>query len=121
MGQIKTLYEQVADQIIDEMLRGQLRPGEALNVDRQFFVKYRVNSNTAKNVIQQLVHVGVLIRDDSGVRVNSDPGALERFRQRALVDFVEALFERSGRYGLSRERVVRQVMIQGGCYGEAKG
>jgi len=121
MEQIRTLYEQVAERIIDEMLRGEIRPGEVIEADQAFFVKYRVNSHTAMNAIQQLVRMGLLVRDDGQLRMSADQSALEVYRARALNTWIEALFERGERYGLSRERVVRQVMVQGGHYSEAKG
>lgn len=102
----KPIYLQLADQIRESIMAGDLRSGEAVPSVRQLSAEYRLNPQTILNATQLLVNEGLLEKRrgrgyfvtglargtlrESGVRQFEDERIPELVRQARMLNISEA-------------------------------
>jgi DNA-binding transcriptional regulator YhcF (GntR family) len=77
------IYQQIADRLKDDILRGTLRPDEQVMSTNQYAAYYRINPATAAKGFHQLIEEGLLYkRRGIGMFVTPDAPAKLRAERR---------------------------------------
>jgi GntR family transcriptional regulator len=80
------IYQQIADQIRTDVLRGALKEDEQVMSTNQYAAMFRINPATAAKGFQELVDEGTLYKR-RGVGMFVTPGAREELRARRRATF----------------------------------
>jgi GntR family transcriptional regulator len=106
------IYVQIADQIRQDVLRGDLRPEEQVMSTTQYATTFRINPATAAKAFAQLVEDGVLYKR-RGVGMFVAPDAPERLRAEGRDSFfaevVDPVAEQARALGISLDEVVARL------------
>ncbi|HEX5598639.1 MAG TPA: GntR family transcriptional regulator [Micromonosporaceae bacterium] len=106
------IYQQIADKIKDDILRGVLNADEQVMSTNQYAVFYRINPATAAKGFQQLVEEGVLYKR-RGIGMFVSPDAGERLRAQRRETFfaqvVEPMLAEADVVGIPRQDIVRYI------------
>jgi DNA-binding FadR family transcriptional regulator len=97
----RTVPESVFDQLVDEVLDGELSPGAALPAERQLAEALGVSRPTVREALQRLAHSGLVEVRQGGATLVRD------FRRSAGVDLLPRLLVRRGRIAPD---VVRSIL-----------
>jgi GntR family transcriptional regulator len=106
------IYQQIAEQISADILRGELSPDEQVMSTNQYAAFYRINPATAAKAFQQLVDDGLLYKK-RGIGMFVSPDAPERLRarhrERFFADVVEPMVAEAQVIGISLDDVVARI------------
>ena len=114
------IYQQIADKIKEEILRGELQGDEQVMSTNQYAAFYRINPATAAKAFQQLVEEGILYkRRGIGMFVKPDAHKilLEQRRDRFFEEVLEPVIEEATVIGIPLDEVIRrleEVKAEGG-------
>jgi len=111
------IYQQIADRIKDDVLRGVLQPDEQVMSTNQYAAFYRINPATAAKGFHQLIDEGVLYkRRGVGMFVHPDaPAALRgQRRNRFFTDVVDPMITEAQAIGISLDDVITHIRTQKG-------
>ncbi len=115
------IYQQLAEQIKREILRGTLRGGDQVMSTNQYAAFYRINPATVAKGFQLLVAEGVLEKR-RGIGMFVSPHARERLRsalrERFFADVVEPMLAQARLLGIPLAEVVRHIREQDVGQGE---
>lgn len=107
------IYQQIAERIKEEILRGTLAAGEQVMSTNQYATFYRVNPATAAKGFHQLVEEGIL-QKRRGIGMFVSPDAPERLRaqrrERFFADVVDPMVAQAGVLGIPLSEVVRHLL-----------
>src|SRR5438552_3639956 len=105
------LYQQLAQQIREEIARGALQPGAVLPSVRQLSGELVVNPNTVSRAYTELEREGLLIsRPGRGIYVAQPRNDLTRAaRNRRLTEQLDRWLTEAVHLGFSPEQVLRMV------------
>ena len=82
------IYQQIADQIRQDIVSGALEPGNQVMSTNQYASFHRINPATAAKAFQELVEEG-LLEKRRGIGMFVTPGADERLRADRRARFVD--------------------------------
>ncbi len=103
------IFQQIADQLTDEILEGRLHPGDRLPSARELAVTLEVNPNTAARALQVLADDGVA-RPERGTGYFVDEQALKRARASRRETFIQTQIPHLARtlnqLGISRQELL---------------
>lgn len=106
------IYLQIADQIRQDVLRGDLQPEEQVMSTTQYATTFRINPATAAKAFAQLVDDGVLYKR-RGVGMFVAPGAPDRLRaagrESFFADAVDPVADQARALGIPVEDVVARL------------
>lgn len=106
------IYVQIADQIRQDVLRGDLQPEEQVMSTTQYATTFRINPATAAKAFAQLVDDGILYKR-RGVGMFVAPGAPDRLRAEGretfFVESVDAVAEQARALGIPLEDVIARL------------
>ena len=109
------IYQQIAEQIRDDVLGGALKPGDQVMSTTQYATFHRINPATAAKAFQQLVDEG-LLEKRRGIGMFVTAGADERLRAerraRFFDDVVAPMVRQARRLGIDLDDVVAAVRDQ---------
>jgi GntR family transcriptional regulator len=111
------IYQQIADRIKDDVLRGVLQPDEQVMSTNQYAAFYRINPATAAKGFHQLIDEGVLYkRRGVGMFVHPDaPAALRKQRRkRFFTDVVDPMITEAQAIGIRLDDVITHIRTQKG-------
>jgi GntR family transcriptional regulator len=112
------IYQQIIDQIRDQILKGAVRPGDPLPSIRQLARDLRVSVITTKRAYEELEREG-LIRSVVGKGSYIAPGnTMDTLREQRISQLryrLQQLVEEAAELGLSREELITWVLQ---CDGE---
>ncbi|MGV9677033.1 FadR/GntR family transcriptional regulator [Nocardia sp. NPDC003482] len=97
----RTVPDTVFEQLVDEVLDGELPPGAALPAERQLAETLGVSRPTVREALQRLAHTGLVEVRQGGATTVRD------FRRHAGVDMLPRLLVRKGRLDTA---VVRSIL-----------
>jgi len=84
------IYYQIVQKICNQIVRGEVKPGDKLPSVRELAVLYGVNPNTVKRVYTELDQMGVSeVRRGQGTFVTEDKKRLEELRKQLKDDKVQ--------------------------------
>jgi len=86
------IYQQIADRIKDDILRGTLRPDEQVMSTNQYAAFYRINPATAAKGFHQLIEAGLLYKR-RGIGMFVSPDAAEKLRAERRERFFAEVFD----------------------------
>ena len=106
------IYQQIADQLKADILRGTLGPDEQVMSTNQYASYYRINPATAAKAFRELIDEGLLYkRRGIGMFVSAD--ARERLRaqrrERFFAEVVDPLVAEADAIGIPLEEIVRHM------------
>lgn len=111
------IYQQIAEQIEDEILRGDLQVDGQVMSTNQYAAFFRINPATAAKGFQQLVADGILYKK-RGIGMFVSPGAPEtlraRRRERFFAEVVDPVVAEAEMIGVSLDEVVARIRERGG-------
>jgi len=106
------IYLQIAEQIEDQILRGDLREGDQVMSTNQYAAFYRINPATVAKGFHQLVADGILYKK-RGIGMFVSEGAAEtlraRRRERFFSDVVDPMLEEARMIGVSPDEIIARI------------
>ncbi len=106
------IYRQIAEQIRQDILTGELAEDERVMSTNQYASFYRINPATAAKAFQELVDEGVLYKQ-RGIGMFVSPGAVERLRaarrKRFFDEIVAPMVDEALAIGIDMDEVVRWI------------
>ncbi len=104
------IYEQIVQNIVAQVLNGQLRPGDKIPSVRQMARRLEVNPNTIQKSYAGLLESGVLYSmKGKGDFVADDLNALKYTRKRELIDELRKLTKEAKKSGLWIDELLSAV------------
>jgi DNA-binding transcriptional regulator YhcF (GntR family) len=86
------IYQQIADRLKADILRGTLRPDEQVMSTNQYAAYYRINPATAAKGFHQLIEEGLLYKR-RGIGMFVTPDAPEKLRAQRRERFFAEVFD----------------------------
>jgi DNA-binding transcriptional regulator YhcF (GntR family) len=111
------IYQQIADKIKDDIVKGELRPDDQVMSTNQYASFYRINPATAAKGFQQLIEEGILYKKRGiGMFVSKEaPTTLRRHRQeRFFEEVVDAMVTEARMIGIPLADVIKRIADAGG-------
>lgn len=99
------LFEQLHDQIVAAIARGELTPGTKLNSVRSVAMEFGINPATVKKAYDQLAAEGFVITRPRAGTVVANPGHFSPEQARALKDSITAAFTLGRAQGATDEQL----------------
>jgi len=110
------IFQQIADQLTDEILEGRLKPGDRLPSARELAVTLEVNPNTAARALQLLADGG-LARPERGTGYFVDDQgpkrALEARREQFVQTQIPRLVRTLDQLGISQQELMEILQREG--------
>ena len=106
------IYQQIADQIKEDILRGALKEDEQVMSTNQYAASYQINPATAAKGFAQLVDEGILYkRRGIGMFVSPDAPAKLRAerRQRFFTEVVDPMLDEARRVGIGIDDIAHYL------------
>lgn len=112
------IYQQIAEQIKDDILSGVLGEDTAVMSTNQYASYYQINPATAAKGFHLLIDEGILYKR-RGIGMFVTPGAREilrtRRRERFFSEVVEAMLREADRLGIATEEITRHIENHNGA------
>ncbi|MBF6331320.1 FadR/GntR family transcriptional regulator [Nocardia transvalensis] len=105
----RTVPDTVFEQLVDEVLDGELAPGQALPAERQLAETLGVSRPTVREALQRLAHAGLVEVRQGGATTVRD------FRRFAGVDMLPRLIVRRGKLDTAVLRSILETRLTMGC------
>jgi len=108
----KPIFQQIAELIEDDILRGALPEESQVPSTNQFAAYYRINPATAAKGVNLLVDQGILYKK-RGIGMFVATGArealMEKRRKQFYDQFVAAMLAEAEKLGITREELVEMI------------
>ncbi|GAA1320843.1 GntR family transcriptional regulator [Leucobacter albus] len=108
----KPIFQQIAEGIVDDILRGRYAEGEQVPSTNELAAYLRINPATAGKGLGLLVDQGILVKR-RGIGMFVADGAAARVaaerRERFATDFLAPLLAEARNIGLDREALIRLI------------
>lgn len=103
----KPIYMQIADKINQQIIRGELLPGNKLPSVREMAVQSGVNPNTIQRTYSELERMEIVeTRRGQGTFVTENEGMLHQLKLRMQMDIIESFVKNMKELGLTEEDMV---------------
>lgn len=113
----KPIYVQIAEEIEDEILKGNIREDEQVPSTNQFAQLFNINPATAGKGVNLLVEEGILFKK-RGLGMFVSKGALEyikiKRKKKFFEDYVLEAINEGQKLGISREEIISMIEKWGG-------
>jgi len=110
-------YNQIAEQIQQEIASGRLQPGDQLPTVRALAADLRVNFNTVARAYRILDEIGIISTQHGRgtyILAQSSPEMTERLRRESLEALARRYLEETSRLGFEPQEALEQVREQMG-------
>lgn len=111
------IYRQIAEQIKQAIMTGELQAEEQVMSTNQYAAFYRINPATAARAFQELVDEGLLYKK-RGIGMFVSPGAREqlraRRRERFFTDVVEPMVAEAEAIGIPLREIADRLLQRTG-------
>lgn len=107
------LFEQITEQIKQQIANGTLKPGDALPSIRGFAKTLRVSVITTKRAYEELEHEGYVISSvGKGTFIaGQSPHILKEWQMRELENKLENVIEHAKQIGLEQEELMELINV----------
>ncbi len=116
MDESRPIFIQIAEQIEDSIIDGELAEEAQVPSTNEYAAFYRINPATAGKGVNLLVDEGVLYKK-RGIGMFVAKGAksalLEKRRKKFLSEFIKPLLSEAARLDISAEQLVDQIRKEG--------
>jgi len=106
------IYRQIADQIMDDIVRGTLEEEDQIMSTNQYAAYYRINPATAAKAFQQLVDEDVLYKK-RGIGMFVAPGARDRLlaarRDRFFAEVLGPMLSEARAIGIPVSEILERI------------
>lgn len=104
------IYYQIKTVIYDQIIAGQLAPGDKLPAVRQLAVSLTVNVNTVQRALREMIDEGVIISQRGrGNFVTSNAEIVEQLKQELIDRYLKQLYDQLHRLNISDEQIINEV------------
>jgi GntR family transcriptional regulator len=104
------IYYQIKTVIYDQIIAGQLAPGDKLPAIRQLAVSMTVNVNTVQRALSEMIAEGVLVsRRGRGNFVTDNVQIVEQLKQQLITSYLKQLYDRLHRLNISDEQIINEL------------
>lgn len=104
------IYYQIKTVIYDQIIAGQLAPGDKLPAVRQLAVSLTVNVNTVQRALREMIDEGVIISQRGrGNFVTSNAEIVEQLKQELIDRYLKQLYDQLHRLNISNEQIINEV------------
>lgn len=109
------IFRQIFNRIRGMILRGELKPGDAVPTVRAIAEEAAVNPNTVQRALAELDSSGIVINNGtSGRTVTTDIRAIERERSAAAEELTEHFSDAAESIGFTAEQLLRLIIDKKG-------
>ncbi len=109
------IFRQIFNRIRGMILRGELKPGDAVPTVRAIAEEAAVNPNTVQRALAELDSSGIVINNGtSGRTVTTDTRAIERERSAAAEELAEHFSDAAESIGFTAEQLLRLIIDKKG-------
>ncbi|HET7656708.1 MAG TPA: GntR family transcriptional regulator [Bacillales bacterium] len=106
------IYDQIVQKICNQIVRGDIKPGDKLPSVRELAVQYGVNPNTVKRVYMELDQLGVSeVRRGQGTFVTQDQKRLDQLREQLKHEKVETFVLDMKEMGFAPGEIAKGVQL----------
>lgn len=103
----RPIYMQIVDKIIQQIIRGELMPGNKLPSVREMAVQTGVNPNTIQRTYSELERMEIVeTRRGQGTFVTENINLIDEIKVRKQKDIIEAFFINMQELGYSEEEML---------------
>lgn len=103
----KPIYMQIIDKIIQQIIRGNILPGNKLPSVREMAVQMGVNPNTIQRTYSELERMEIVeTRRGQGTFVTENIGLIEELKSRLQMDIIEAFVINMKELGFTEEEML---------------
>ena len=104
------IYLQVVDSIKEQIVTGELSPGDKLPSGRDLALRYTINPNTAARVYQTLEQEALCFtRRGLGTFVTEDTARIAELRDEMAQAIINNFLNGIDRLGISREQAINMI------------
>lgn len=104
------IYYQIKTAIYDQIIAGQLAPGDKLPAVRQLAVSLTVNVNTVQRALREMITEGVIVSQRGrGNFVTADPQVIEQLRESLITQYLKQLYDQLHRLRISDEQMIDEL------------
>ncbi|MFC6254246.1 GntR family transcriptional regulator [Secundilactobacillus hailunensis] len=116
------IYYQIKTAIYDQIISGQLAPGDKLPAIRQLAVSMTVNVNTVQRALSEMITEGVIIsRRGRGNFVTDNAQVVEQLKQQLITSYLKQLYDRLHRLNISDEQMIAELTVYIERQGDSNG
>ncbi|HET7578986.1 MAG TPA: GntR family transcriptional regulator [Bacillales bacterium] len=106
------IYDQIVQKICNQIVRGDIKPGDKLPSVRELAVQYGVNPNTVKRVYMELDQLEVSeVRRGQGTFVTQDQKRLDQLREQLKHEKVETFVLDMKEMGFAPGEIAKGVQL----------
>ncbi len=103
----RPIYLQLADRIIQRIIRGELQPGDKLPSVRETAVDSGVNPNTVQRTYSELERMDVTVtKRGQGTFVTENSEVLEEIRNKLKSEHIEAFIDDMEAIGFTEKEII---------------
>ncbi|MBP2240537.1 GntR family transcriptional regulator [Cytobacillus eiseniae] len=103
----RPIYMQIADKIKQQMIRGELLPGNKLPSVREMAVQSGVNPNTIQRTYSELERMEIVeTKRGQGTFVTENEGAIHQLKLGMQMDIIELFVHNMKELGLTEEEII---------------
>ncbi|MEH7390973.1 GntR family transcriptional regulator [Bacillus sp. JJ1503] len=103
----KPIYMQIVDKINQQIIRGELLPGNKLPSVREMAIQTGVNPNTIQRTYSELERMEIVeTKRGQGTFVTENTNLIKELKGKLQMDIIEAFFTNMKELGFSEEEMV---------------
>ncbi|QQZ10757.1 GntR family transcriptional regulator [Heyndrickxia vini] len=103
----KPIYLQIADRIFQQIVRGELCPGDKLASVREMAIQTGVNPNTIQRTYGEMERMGIVeTKRGQGTFVTEKTEVLDHLRNRMQTEIVQTFVESMRKIGITKDEMV---------------
>lgn len=104
------IYYQIKTVIYDQIIAGQLAPGDKLPAVRQLAVSLTVNVNTVQRSLREMIDEGVIISQrGKGNFVTDNAAIVEQLKQELINRYLKQLYDQLHRLKISDKQIIDEL------------
>ncbi|GAX04648.1 GntR family transcriptional regulator [Secundilactobacillus pentosiphilus] len=104
------IYYQIKTVIYDQIIAGQLAPGDKLPAVRQLAVSLTVNVNTVQRALREMIDEGVIISQrGKGNFVTDNADIVEQLKEKLINRYLKQFYDRLHRLKISNQQIIDEV------------
>lgn len=121
MKKTKAVFEVVQDKLLEDLIRGVYKPGEAVPDRDELRRIFRTNRETIDRALQQMEAGGLIDQADGQLTFTRDHDLLSRKREEIALAYFGDFLEKAGALGMDKMAILRMILNKGGLNDQARG
>ncbi|MBO0992674.1 GntR family transcriptional regulator [Bacillus sp. SD088] len=106
------IYYQIVQKICNQIVRGEINPGDKLPSVRELAVQYGVNPNTVKRVYMELDQMEISkVRRGQGTFVTENQKRLDELREQLKQDKIETFVSDMKEMGFDADEIAKGIQL----------